>query len=1843
MPAPHRKRNSVIKKASLPGSADYSSANLEGRFSGTGPARRFSPKEKLLILDEVKRSGQKVSDVCKKWGISRFTFYNWAKNWRDPSNLRRANLLKEKRPNGKNHPKAIAGKREKLILECVLRNPGWSSHKIEKFLAEYLGGAFKVSNHGIQNVLNRNSLNCEEARFEYSRSHLTRSVFPNKFTDFEKYKIIEEYLIKGGKIAQVCRQFHISRFTFYAWLKKYEVEKTVSSLADRRLRAESHPRYAGEAVRQKVLDAVGANPAFSVHKIHAHLAGVVGHHAIQNILAREDLNTFTKRQLFAQGYVAEPQVAVAPLYEVPVPKLSVWRMLYAPFRTVPKWVLKHPATWPVVFPTLAFLAYIFEVDKLARPQMFFPIIALTFGFIFFLYSLKYYISLIIVMRLAQGGQKEEESQSQSGKSKISIILRAISHRLRVEKFIGSSRLGSNNKISQINPLLMNLDRVKLDSAVQPFVSIHVAVYNEKKVVERLIEACKNQRWQNFEVILADDSTDETTEIAKKALSSGGRRLESTFKNETMEIFVSKVAKNEGGPIFKLIHRFNRDGFKGAALQKALENTNPYADFIVVFDSDFVPYADTVEQFVKAFQALGGFRDQGLGDSDKSKPYTLTPNTSNNIAAIQGYQSSFAKASEDKMALPGSNIAAIQGYQWHVLNKSENWVTRGVRTEYAGSYVVERAGIGIYGGLNMIAGSVFCLRADVLRKFGWGRSITEDLELTLRLYEAGYKVLFTPYIQAPAEAVSTVKRLIRQRMRWAEGHTFNIRKMWTRIFASPHVSPREKFEFLYLSPYYLQAAFFIFGSLAWFISEVVLKVHLPFWTAAWGWSLVFVNFLSLPLMNLIGLFLEESDERDYLGIASFIVLSYILVPFQAYAAVKALIEDKEGPWFRTPKTGAVTDVFDRVRFYNWFEKLKVWKGKPAVLPADLRLKIDDLRGNLALALNEGDSAPSAFNAFSGYSFKPKRMRFVARGVLSVLLISVMLLNYFAFFVPQTEAHDSTVHLEQQINIINQEYNNTTTSYAPTTEQLGLVKWESSKYDGTVTVYFEAIINTAASSNTTTAGLFAEGNTTTPVSGSTVTTTSTSYTKVRSGSITLTDATNYTARVKGSSTNGARIKVARLIITQNPGTGKIGKTRTYVEIGSNSNETTTGAPKQADGHKRFCYDSNTTGNGRGSCAAASPTNMNPAPTGTFMATLRNNTGGQTAYAYLVVMAGDEQSFAVGGLRGPSIFCSGAAPSTDCKISYGDISSTGKNAGLKFLRCTTAACTDLPDPRYLDTTDQVRGSDIYCSASTDCKIAYSQRDPSAFIRLKFIQCTTADCSTTSTAQALDTDARLSTEEGTNNPAIFCIGAAPSTDCKISYYEKQTAAGSTEDLKFIRCTNADCSSSSTPQRLDTAGSVGIYSGIYCSSSTDCKISYYDETNADLKFIQCTNADCTSKSTAQTLDSTGTVGQSTAIFCWTSTDCKISYVDRTNTDLKFIRCTNADCTSRSTAQTLDTGSVAAGATERGIKTDIFCSASDDCKVVYSTEASGVDNLNFIQCTNADCSSRSAIQTLDTVSATTPSIYCSASTDCKIAYLNGTGNLAFIQCTNASCSTRNSTGVLDYNPIAKVSQVGTTYALKTSSLAPGAPKSGTTYTVALNASGGTTTISNAALVLDQTETTNGITNVETANIYNVIQDSVSGTAYGGAYWNIDFTRNNYQEDGQTVKYFYETVMWENCGKGECGNTFSRLYNATDATAASSEISGFATDKARPRVEITSPPGFGTSKDFTPQWRTGASGTAVSASSARLIVHISNLQVPERVLLFAPVAVFVPKLVKKIKEILKKRRKVKKANGKPRDG
>ena len=480
-------------------------------------------------------------------------------------------------------------------------------------------------------------------------------------------------------------------------------------------------------------------------------------------------------------------------------------------------------------------------------------VSFAFGILFFAYAARYYVATISVL-LAPS----------------------------IDIVNGKNGLNAPNTISNGN-----------GANGTPMVSVHLAIYNEEHVVNRLLTACTKFDYPNYEVVVVDDSKDGTVSRLKEWLLD---------------------AMKYDGQKLKIIHRSDRSGFKGGALSEALKHTSPKAEYVVVLDADFVPEPDMLKKFLAYFNKHGA---NGNGNGNAGGRYG------------------------------NGRLAAVQGYQWHTLNRSENWLTRGVSCEFSGSYMVDRTFQEVAGVLKMVAGSVYMVRADLLRQYGWSTSITEDWELTLRLYEDGYKILYTPLVQAPAECPSTLGKLIRQRMRWAEGHTYNVKRHFFRVLRSSKLAIREKLEFLYFAPYYLQSMFLILGTFFWLMSDVVLGTKLPFWTAEVGWGLVLTNLLALPLMSLAGLFLEKRARRDFGGLFSQLLLIYALSPYQAYAALKGLIEPAEGSWVRTFKSGRLAG------FPGKLEPRKVIKNvlppkKRASIPATKVVMIAALGASLVLA-------------------------------------------------------------------------------------------------------------------------------------------------------------------------------------------------------------------------------------------------------------------------------------------------------------------------------------------------------------------------------------------------------------------------------------------------------------------------------------------------------------------------------------------------------------------------------------------------------------------------------------------------------------------------------------------------------------------------------------------------------------------------------------------------------------------------------------------------------------------------------------------------------------------------------
>ena len=112
----------------------------------------------------------------------------------------------------------------------------------------------------------------------------------------------------------------------------------------------------------------------------------------------------------------------------------------------------------------------------------------------------------------------------------------------------------------------------------PVVTVQLPVFNEPQVVERLIDAVARLDYPHdrLEIQVLDDSTDETTERARRAVERHRAR---------------------GLDIHHLV-RENRSGFKAGALAAGLRRAR--GELLAVFDADFVPSPAFLRRLVPAF-------------------------------------------------------------------------------------------------------------------------------------------------------------------------------------------------------------------------------------------------------------------------------------------------------------------------------------------------------------------------------------------------------------------------------------------------------------------------------------------------------------------------------------------------------------------------------------------------------------------------------------------------------------------------------------------------------------------------------------------------------------------------------------------------------------------------------------------------------------------------------------------------------------------------------------------------------------------------------------------------------------------------------------------------------------------------------------------------------------------------------------------------------------------------------------------------------------------------------------------------------------------------------------------
>lgn len=118
---------------------------------------------------------------------------------------------------------------------------------------------------------------------------------------------------------------------------------------------------------------------------------------------------------------------------------------------------------------------------------------------------------------------------------------------------------------------------RIDAALEawPKVAVQLPVYNERHVVERLIDAAASLDYprDRLEIQVLDDSTDDTTALAEARAAYQRSR----------------------GVNVRVLRRPDRSGFKAGALAWGLAHTD--AEFLAVFDADFRPRPDFLRRTI----------------------------------------------------------------------------------------------------------------------------------------------------------------------------------------------------------------------------------------------------------------------------------------------------------------------------------------------------------------------------------------------------------------------------------------------------------------------------------------------------------------------------------------------------------------------------------------------------------------------------------------------------------------------------------------------------------------------------------------------------------------------------------------------------------------------------------------------------------------------------------------------------------------------------------------------------------------------------------------------------------------------------------------------------------------------------------------------------------------------------------------------------------------------------------------------------------------------------------------------------------------------------------------------
>ena len=247
-----------------------------------------------------------------------------------------------------------------------------------------------------------------------------------------------------------------------------------------------------------------------------------------------------------------------------------------------------------------------------------------------------------------------------------------------------------------------------------------------------------------------------------------------------------------------------------------------------------------------------------------------------------------------------SLGAVIG-KFRAINKSENLLLRFLNIESLSFQWIVQAGRWMLLKVCTLPGTNFLIHKHILETLdGWdGQALTEDAELTIRLYAAGYRVKFIPYAVTWEQEPRTLKTWLRQRTRWVRGNNYVLRKFALQLF---RFKPRLiGFELLYSIALYYVFFFAILLSDLLFLLCILDLIFIP---VLGPYNQVWIVAVLLFEMEIILALSREKGEDTPLNIVLTFFMYFTYCQLWVLVVLKGFYDDfimkREMKWAKTER-------------------------------------------------------------------------------------------------------------------------------------------------------------------------------------------------------------------------------------------------------------------------------------------------------------------------------------------------------------------------------------------------------------------------------------------------------------------------------------------------------------------------------------------------------------------------------------------------------------------------------------------------------------------------------------------------------------------------------------------------------------------------------------------------------------------------------------------------------------------------------------------------------------------------------------------------------------------------------